>query len=74
VDELPPKTSLAGRYGSYESSFEWNGRSVIRHRRLTLAPGIVPVGAYADFQGFLSDVAKADRTAVVLRKPNGGGG
>ncbi len=47
---------------------------MIRHRRLTLNPGIVPVGAYAGLQGFLSDVAKADRTAVVLKRPNGGNG
>jgi hypothetical protein len=74
VDELPPKAVLAGPYGSYESSFEWAGRSVVRHRKFALIPQPVPPGAYAHFQEFLSDVAKADRTAVVLRKPNGGGG
>jgi hypothetical protein len=68
VDELPPKAVLTGPYGSYESSFECEGRAVVHHRMLTLTPGIVPVNAYADFQRFLSDVAKADRTAVVLRR------
>jgi hypothetical protein len=68
VDELPPKAVLTGPYGSYESSFECEDRSVVHHRMLTLTPGIVPVSAYADFQRFLSDVAKLDRTAVVLRQ------
>jgi hypothetical protein len=69
AEELPPKAVLAGPYGSYESSYEVAGRSVVRHRRFMLTPGIVPVGAYHEFQKFLSDVAKADRTAVVLRRP-----
>ena len=68
MDELPPKAVLTGPYGSYESFFECEDRSVVHHRMLTLTPGIVPVNAYADFQRFLSDVAKADRTAVVLRQ------
>lgn len=68
MEELPPKAVLTGPYGSYESSFECEGRSVVHHRMFTLNLGIVPVNAYADFQRFLSDVAKADRTAVVLRQ------
>ena len=68
VDELPQKTALAGPFGSYENFFETSGQSVLCHRTLRLVPQIVSVSAYPAFQKFLSDVAIADRTAVVLRQ------
>lgn len=68
AEELPPKAVLAGPYGSYENSFEVSGQSVLRHRALKLTPAIVPVSEYANLKKFLSDVAKADRTAVVLQR------
>jgi hypothetical protein len=67
AEELPPKAVLAGPYGSYESTYVLNGGSIVRHRELRLTPVIVPVTKYAELQKFLSDVTKADRSAVVLR-------
>jgi hypothetical protein len=74
VDELPPKTALAGPYGSYENSFVVAGPLLTRHRTLRFASEIVPASAYAGLQKFLADVAKIDRTAVILKRQRPAGG
>jgi hypothetical protein len=68
VDELPARVELASPYGRYSSACEVRDGAVVTHRVLQLEDRIVPVGEYAALRKFLSDVAKADRSSVVLRQ------
>ncbi len=67
VEELPARVELQSTYGRYESSYETKGATVVARRVLRLEECIVPVGEYAALRKFLQEVAKADRSAVVLR-------
>lgn len=67
VEELPARVELQSTYGRYESSYEAKDATVVAHRVLRLEERIVPVGEYAALRKFLQEVAKADRSAVVLR-------
>jgi len=68
IEEMPAKTELSSIYGRYESSYEKTEGSVIARRSLQLEDRIVPVAEYAALKKFLGDVAKADRSSVVVRQ------
>lgn len=68
VDEMPPRSELSSPYGSYSSVVEVAEGAVVVRRELRLVDREVPVSEYEALRKFLSDVAKADRSAVVLRQ------
>jgi hypothetical protein len=68
VDELPDRSEVKSPYGHYESSYVTADDTVVVHRTLKLEDCLVPVSEYAALRKFFGDVAKADRSSVVLRR------
>ncbi len=68
ADEIPSPVELAGPYGRYASTCEVRDGVVVTHRVLQLEDKTVPVSEYAALRKFFTDVAKADRSSVVLRQ------
>ncbi len=69
IEEMPVRAELNSPYGRYESSYARVGDTVVARRTLQLADLEVPVAEYAALRKFLGDVAKADRSSLVLRQP-----
>ncbi len=70
VDEIPAKTSLESPYGNCHLTYEMAGDSVILKRLVVLHQTTIPVAEYPKLRQFFSDLAKADRTSLLL-KPKG---
>jgi hypothetical protein len=68
VDELPKPESFQTAYGSYERTYEVKPDGIVARRVFKLNRLTVPAAEYSAFRKFLSDVAKSDRSAVVLRR------
>ncbi len=68
VDELPKRESIQTPYGSYERIYELNDTGIISHRTFKLNKGVVQPSEYPAFRKFIYDVAKCDRSTVVLRQ------
>jgi hypothetical protein len=68
VDELPGKTSLNTAYGSYEISFALAQGSVVMSRTVLLNRLEVPATDYANLRKFFIDMARADRTSILLKR------
>lgn len=67
VDEAPLAAKVESEFGEYECSYEVLGDKVIARRRFQSPYLHVPVADYARLRGFLAEVAKAERAALVLR-------
>lgn len=67
ADELPAARNLETTYGSYTLRFESSGPTIVMHRLLVMPKKLIPTGEYGALQQFLSDIARADRTSVLLR-------
>jgi len=70
IDELPAKISLESPYGSCQMAFEISGETLRLRRLVVINQGTIPVADYGKLRQFLSDLAKADRTSLLL-KPQG---
>ncbi len=69
VEEMPKAVQLQTPYGTYSSAYDFAERTVVVQRTLRLEDRTVPVAEYAALRKFLGDVAKADRSSLVLRQP-----
>ena len=67
LEEIPASTSLDSAYGRYENVVKVDGQKITLVRHLELKSLIVPAAEYAKLKKFLSDIGKADRTAILLR-------
>ena len=68
VDELPAKTALASSYGSCNVTYAVSGSVLTLNRTVVLNQSTVPVEDYAKLRQFLSEIAKADRTALLMKR------
>lgn len=68
IDELPAQTSLDSPYGICRMTYAVTGETLVLKRAVVLNQMIVPVQDYAKLRQFLSDLAKADRTSVLLKR------
>lgn len=67
AEELPAPAHLQSRFGTYERKVVVEGGKLMFQRRLEVLPQEVAVSDYASLRSFFADVARADRTAVLLR-------
>jgi transglutaminase-like putative cysteine protease len=65
--ECPAPRELHTEFGSYANSYVQEGDALVYRRRLDLTPRRVAPAEYAAFRRFLLEVAKADRTGVLVR-------
>ena len=68
VGELPAQTSLDSPYGSCRITYEIVGQTLKLKRLVILNQTSIPTADYAKLRQFLSDLAKADRTSLLLKK------
>ena len=68
VDELPAKTGWETAYGSCHVSYATTDGVLTLKRVIVLNQMIIPVEDYAKLRQFLSDVTKADRTSLLLKR------
>jgi hypothetical protein len=68
IEELPAKVTVDSAYGTYERSYSMKDDRLVSERLVKLRRVVVPPTDYPAFRKFLSDLAKADRSAVVLRR------
>ncbi len=65
---LPDNLSIETKFGKYNASFKADGDKLIYIRRKEFFSGSYPSSDYADFSKFHKDIAKADRTNMMLIK------
>ena len=68
VAEVPAPVKLESEYGSLAISYEAGPGTVRMKRNFVLPRQIVPVADYAKLKKFLSDIARADRSSVLLKR------
>jgi hypothetical protein len=68
VDELPKRESIQTPFGSYERFYELKDARIVSHRTFKLNKVTVQPSEYPAFRKFIYDVAKCDRSTVVLRQ------
>lgn len=71
IDEVPGKISIESPYGNYQASFEMQDGALVMKRMVTINRQQVPAEDYAKLRHFLSDIAKADRSSVLLKQAAG---
>jgi len=68
VEELPNAEKIRTSFGSYEKKYEMAEGVVTCRRSLRIDRIVVPVAGYPEFRKFLADVARFDRSTVLLRQ------
>ncbi len=71
VDELPTGAVVKSEFGEFACSYEVVEGKVLAHRAFRMPHRIVPVEDYGRLRGFLADVVKAEKAAVILRAESG---
>lgn len=67
VDEVPPAISFESPYGTYQASFAVEHDSLVMKRTVLINRIQVPADDYAKLRRFFSDIARADRSSVMLK-------
>jgi hypothetical protein len=67
ADDLPAPVSLKSEYGSFTSHTELKDHVLVYSRRLEIKSQTVPAADYVKVRKFFSELAKADRAAVMLK-------
>ncbi|HEY4256707.1 MAG TPA: transglutaminase domain-containing protein [Candidatus Udaeobacter sp.] len=68
VDEVPRKISFESPYGSYAADFSLMRDALVMKRTITIKYLRVPAENYAAVRKFLTDIVRADRSSVLLKK------
>jgi len=68
VEELPASSKLESPYGKYELSCAVEQGAVVLRRTITFNKVEVPVADYDKLKKYLSDLARADRSSVLLKR------
>jgi hypothetical protein len=67
VEELPRPASVHDKFGSLTLTFEHKDSVVTLRRHLVLNRTLVPVDEYPVLKKFMADLARSDRSSVLLR-------
>ena len=67
IEELPRNTRLESPYGTYALTCSTEAGVLTLHRTITLNKVEVPVADYAKLKKFFTDLARADRSSVLLK-------
>lgn len=70
VENLPKGVKFITDFGEYENVFEVVGDELTYKRILEIRDGIYPPELFDSYKDFLSQIEKADKTKVVLKKAN----
>ena len=68
AEEMPASTKLESPYGKYELTCAVEQNTVVLHRTITFNKVEVPVSDYEKLKKYLSDIARADRSSVLLKR------
>jgi hypothetical protein len=69
IEDIPAPVKKTSTYGSFERAIEVrDGSEIVLRRRLQLKAQILPAADYAKLRAFLTEAARADKAAVVLRR------
>ncbi len=68
VDEVPRKISFESPYGSYAADFTLTPDALVMKRTITIKYLRVPAEDYTAVRKFLTDIVRADRSSVLLKK------
>ncbi|MDP4238804.1 MAG: DUF3857 domain-containing protein [Bacteroidota bacterium] len=68
VAELPVKSDIMGKFGSYTANTTVQGNSITYTRHFELFKGVFPPEAYAEFRDFLEQVSTEDNAVVSLKR------
>lgn len=68
VTELPEKTEITGKFGSYTAKTALQGSSIIYIRHFELFKGVFPPEAYSEFRDYLEQISTADGAVASLKK------
>jgi len=71
VTELPEKSEITGKFGTYSSFTSHQGNSLTYIRHFELAKGVFPPEAYIEFRDFLEQISTADEAVAGLKKQTG---
>jgi len=71
VTELPFKSEITGKFGTYTSSTTHKENSLTYIRHFELVKGVFPPEAYIEYRDFLEQISTADEAVVSLRKQAG---
>lgn len=71
VAEVPAPSSVSSEYGRLSVQYVVEPGLVRMKRSFTLERKVVPTGEYAQLKQFLADVARADRSSILLRREAG---
>jgi Domain of Unknown Function with PDB structure (DUF3857)/Transglutaminase-like superfamily len=66
VEHLPEPTSIVNMFGEYSASYKLSSDGIFYIRKLVRKKGVYPAGQYAEFRKMLKDIARADKTKIVL--------
>jgi hypothetical protein len=67
VEEQPQPVTLESPYGSYTLTCSTEAGVLTLHRTITLNKVEVPVADYPKLKKFFTDLARADRSSVLLK-------
>ena len=68
-EALPPAADLKASFGSFHEGVEQGANNDLLYtRRLEFISSVIPPGDYAEYRRFMSEVVRADRMQVVLRR------
>ncbi|MDZ7878537.1 MAG: DUF3857 domain-containing transglutaminase family protein [Saprospiraceae bacterium] len=68
VETIPtPKTELNSIYGSYSSTIEKMGKSIIFKRTMSIKPVAQPAEKFTEFRDFYKKMQQADAAKVILK-------
>jgi len=68
IDEIPAKISLESPYGTYQASFEIQQDALVMKRTVIINRSYVPAEDYTKLKQFFSEIVRADRTSVLLKR------
>jgi len=71
VEAMPQPITIRTSFGSYSSSVTFKNNRIIYHREQVQQSGRFPASVQEELVKYFSDVYKADRTRVVLKKIGG---
>ncbi len=68
IESLPRTQNLEGKFGTFQTSIDVNGREVCIVQRILMRRGVYPKEAYTEFADFRKQVAGQYDAKIILRK------
>ena len=68
VTEIPEKSEIKGKFGTYTASTTLQGSSITYIRHFELFKGVFPPEAYSEFRDFLEQVSTNDNAVASLKE------